>query len=553
MNRLTLLPTLLVGLSSAAGAAPAAWTPEPSTPGAEFLQRVPAARRLVDADRDRLFDNLEARMAAAKVEEALPVIVRYRPGQQPMSIAAARGTKRLTLDGSVAVKLTPAQIRSLVASGAVESVEGNEIVSITRDTANISFGGAKASADFGLTGDQDGNPTSYSAQDLTIAVLDTGIDGEHADFAGGKIIAWKDCVNNRPQPYDDQGHGTHVASIAAGAPNHQGESGVAPGASLVGVKVLGADGNGTTADIVEGIEWCIQNRQRYGIDVINMSLGGNDSSDGTDALSRAANRAVAAGIVVCVAAGNEGPGSYTISSPGAAEDVITVGNMVDLGKGGFALWTTSSHGPTADDRVKPDLCGPGYNILAAEANSGNGYTRMTGTSMASPYVAGIAALMLQANPKLSPVQVKAIMQGTAVHYGRPGHNNEYGAGRLNGYAAIAGAAGKPAAAATEGPTMPRHLFGAGYLESEGSTQRWTLPINDTRFPISITVISEDERADFDVEILDPQGTPVWQAVSESRLEWLSFRPQQNGTYTVIVRAYSGAGEYTIDVSAGAAQ
>jgi serine protease AprX len=553
MKCLTLLPTLLVALSSAAGAAPAAWTPEPNTPSAAFLQRVPAARRQVDADRNRLFDNLEARMTAAKAEEALPVIVRYRPGQQPMSIAAVRGVKRLALDGSVAVKLTPAQIRSLVASGAVESVEGNEIVSITRDTANISFGSAKASADFGLTGDRDGNPTGYSAQDLTIAIIDTGIDGGHADFAGGKIIAWKDCVNNRPQPYDDQGHGTHVASIAAGAVNSRGERGVAPGASLVGVKVLGADGQGTNADIVEGIEWCIQNRQRYGIDVINMSLSGNDSSDGTDAMSRAANRAVAAGIVVCVAAGNAGPGSYTISSPSAAEDVITVGNMVDLGKGGFALWASSSHGPTADDRVKPDLCGPGYQILAAEANSGNGYTRMTGTSMASPYVAGVAALMLQANSKLSPVQVKAIMQGTAVHFGRPGKNNEYGTGRLDAYAAIAGAAGKPGTAGSQGPATPRHLFGAGYLESEGSTQRWNLPINDTRFPIAITVISDDEQADFDLEILDPQGTPILQAVNESRQELLTFRPTQNGTYTVIVSAYSGAGDYTIDVSAGAAE
>jgi serine protease AprX len=555
MTRLTVLPILLAAAATTASAAELqSGTREAGGwggPRAEFFAHVAADRRLVDADGNRLFDNLEARMATAAADQALPVIVRYKPGRQPASIAAVRGAKKLALDDSVALPLTPAQIRALVASGAVESVEKDEIFSASRESANASFGATKAAADFGLTGDGDGSPTSYSAQDLTIAVIDTGIDGGHQDFAGGKIIGWKDFVGNRTQPYDDDGHGTHVASIAAGAVNAQGVSGVAPGASLVGVKVLGADGNGTAAGIIQGVEWCIQNRARYGIDVINMSLGGEGSSDGTDAVSRAVNRAVAAGMVVCVAAGNEGPGSYTVSTPGAAADVVTVGNMVDVGKGGFALALSSSHGPTADGRVKPDLCGPGYQILAAEANSGDGYTRMTGTSMATPFVAGIAALVLQANPKLSPAEVKALLKGTAVHFGRQGENNEYGAGRLDGYAAIAKAAGKtaPGVAVLLGPAVPHHLHATSRLESEGQAQSWSLPITDTRFPISVTVITGDDKADFDLQLLDPQGIPVLQATAADRQEWLSFQPRQNGVYVIVVRAYKGAGEYTIDVSA----
>ena len=108
------------------------------------------------------------------------------------------------------------EIRRLVASGAVERVDPDGVRHTMRDTANSSFGVTKAAADFGFTGDGDGNPTGYSPQDLTIAVIDTGIDPRHPDFAGGKVIAWQDFVNGRVQPYDDEGHGTHVASIAAG-------------------------------------------------------------------------------------------------------------------------------------------------------------------------------------------------------------------------------------------------------------------------------------------------------------------------------------------------
>src|SRR5262249_15426385 len=155
----------------------------------------------------------------------------------------------------------------------------------------------------------------------------------------------------------------------------------------------------------------------FGIEVVNMSLGDDHSSSGNDALSRAVNRAAEAGIVVCVAAGNSGPDLYTTGSPAAAAEAITVGSVADPGKGGFFLDRFSSRGPTADGRVKPDLCAPGYQILAARAGTVSGYVRYSGTSMATPFVAGLAALMREANPNLTPADVKDILKQTAVHFG----------------------------------------------------------------------------------------------------------------------------------------
>ncbi|WP_054673398.1 S8 family serine peptidase [Calditerricola satsumensis] len=137
-----------------------------------------------------------------------------------------------------------------------------------------------------MDGNRDGNPLSYSKNDVVVAVIDTGIDAGHVDLDGGKVIGWKDFVNNRTAPYDDNGHGTHVAGIIAG--EGQADSrykGVVPGAALVGVKVLNASGSGSMSTVTAAIDWCIQNKDVYGIRVLNLSLGTSGSSDGTDATS----------------------------------------------------------------------------------------------------------------------------------------------------------------------------------------------------------------------------------------------------------------------------
>jgi serine protease AprX len=487
-----------------------------------------------DLDGNRIFDDLEATLASMRSETSLPVIVRYKAGHA--SSARVRGGRSFDISGTVAARLTAREIRELVASGAVESVEEDGILSIDRDSAASGFGLRKGIADLALTGDADGDPARYSPQDLTIAVIDSGIDGSHPDFAGGKIIAWKDFVDDREEPYDDDGHGTHCASIAAGA---------APGASLVGVKVLGEDGLARASTVMEGIAWCIENRARYGIDVISLSLSGDNASDGTDAVSRLVDAASAAGLVVCVAAGNDGPTPYTIGSPSAAASVITVGNMIDLDWGGFALHPSSSRGPTLDGRVKPDLCGPGYQILGAEANTG-GHTRKSGTSMSCPFVAAVAALVLQAKPSLSPAEVKALLKETAVHFGARGENNEFGAGRLDAYAALAkatGTAGTP-------PAAPDALHGEGEIAKAGDWFGWKLPVDDTRFPIAATLIQQGPDADFDLEILDPDGSLIAVGFEAGRQETISVQPSKPGTYVIMVRSGLGSGRYLLDVSAG---
>lgn len=156
-------------------------------------------------------------------------------------------------------------------------------------------------------------------------LTDIGIDANHADLDGGKVIGWRDWVQNRPAPYDDNGHGTHVAGIVAGTGDANATyKGVAPGAALIGLKVLDANGSGTLSNVTAAVDWAVANKSTYNIRVISMSLGTSGSSDGSDTLSQAVNNAADQGIIPVIAAGNSGPGRYTIGSPGAAVNAITI-------------------------------------------------------------------------------------------------------------------------------------------------------------------------------------------------------------------------------------
>ncbi len=264
---------------------------------------------------------------------------------------------------------------------------------------------------------------SLTGKGIVVAVLDTGIY-EHPDLTG-RILAFKDLVKQRTTPYDDNGHGTHCAGDV-GADGSQSGSlyrGPAYEAGLVGVKVLNKTGSGSLSTVIEGIQWCIENKESLGIRVISMSLGSTATeSCASDPVCQAVEAAWSSGIVVCAAAGNEGPEAGNISSPGISPQAITVGalddrNTVDGSDDQAAFF--SSRGPTIDGLTKPDVLAPGVSIISLRspgskidkqnkaARVDKWYFSLSGTSMATPVCAGVVAQILQSDPSLTPDQVKA--------------------------------------------------------------------------------------------------------------------------------------------------
>jgi subtilisin family serine protease len=274
---------------------------------------------------------------------------------------------------------------------------------------------AGAGLDRNLT--QVGAPAAWSAgytgRGVRVAVLDTGVDATHPDLAG-TIAETKDFTGST-DVVDRFGHGTHVAAIIAGSGAASGghRRGVAPGAQLVIGKVLGDDGSGSESQVIDGMQWAAARAS-----VVNMSLGGFEPSDGTDPISQALDGLTARyGALFVVAAGNNGPDSGTISAPAAAASALTVG-AVD---GTDTLATFSSRGPLVNTRAaKPEIVAPGVDIVAARAAGTSigtpidaRYTRLSGTSMATPHVAGAAAIVAQRHPGWTAGQLKAALVGAA--------------------------------------------------------------------------------------------------------------------------------------------
>lgn len=252
---------------------------------------------------------------------------------------------------------------------------------------------------------------------ITVAVLDTGIY-EHPDFfvPFSKIKYFKDFKNHRLNPYDDNGHGTHVSGIiASGNPN----IGIAPEASIVSLKVLNQKGGGMISHMMEGLDWILHHYEAFGIRIINISVGmpvKNKSFPENDILVKKVNALWDEGLVVVVAAGNEGPGKSTITSPGVSRKVITVGVMEQTGYSSKAT-RYSGQGPVAGTCVcKPDLTAPGTRILSC-ANKGKLYKRRSGTSMATPVVSGVAALMLSMDSSLTNLEIKKRLLETCIDCG----------------------------------------------------------------------------------------------------------------------------------------
>lgn len=354
----------------------------------------------------------------------IPVIVQIQSGQDyaayTSGIKKAAGCKKkkdLTLINSFTAKVNAKTMEKLVNDGSVKRVWLDGTIKAVLDVASPAVGAPEVWE------------RSLTGKGIGVAVLDTGIY-EHPDLTG-RIIAFKDFVGEKAEPYDDNGHGTHCAGDIAsdGSKSDALYRGSAPGCNLIGVKVLNGLGSGSLSTVIQGVQWCLENKDRYGIRVISMSLGSKATQTyKEDPVCLAVEEAWKNGIVVCVAAGNEGPESRTIGSPGTDPAIITVGASNDKNSVKFnddAVADFSSRGPTIDDLAKPDLLCPGTNIISLrspnstldlsskDARVGDDYMSLSGTSMATPVCAGIVALILEADDKLKPDEVKKILMDTA--------------------------------------------------------------------------------------------------------------------------------------------
>lgn len=380
--------------------------------------------------------------------DALPLIVEQGRGAAEATVHRLAG---LAEDGSAARPLKSIGAQSL-------RVDGDDLGTFWKQLTSgsgTSRPGARAAAtpkvwldsrvrpSLDRSNAQIGTPAAWAAglrgESVKVAVLDTGADASHPDLAGR--IAKAEDFSGSSGTGDAFGHGTHVASIVAGsgAASDGTRKGVAPAADLLVGKVLGDDGYGTESQVIAGMEWAAA----QGAKVVNMSLGAEGSSDGQDAMSLALNELTErTGALFVVAAGNAGEqGQSTVGSPGAADAALTVG-AVDRDD---SLAPFSSRGPRAGDKaVKPDMTAPGVGIVAARATGTTmghpvdaHYVAASGTSMATPHVAGVAALLAQRHPDWGPQQLKdALVSTSRTVSGQK--VTEQGGGRVDVAAAVLG-------------------------------------------------------------------------------------------------------------------
>ncbi|WP_128979977.1 S8 family serine peptidase [Streptomyces roseicoloratus] len=359
----------------------------------------------------------------------LPLIVTYGGGARAATphAAAPRGTRTvraLPSIGGAAVEATdPAAFWRSFTSPATRSAGGkvwlDGRVEAAMAQSNAQIGTAKA-WEAGLTG-----------KGVKVAVLDTGADLGHPDLAG-RVAESKSFIEGQ-EVADRDGHGTHVTSTVggSGAGSDGLEKGVAPGATLAVGKVLSDEGSGTESQIIAGMEWAARDIDAR---IVSMSLGSREPSDGTDPMAQAVNALSAeTGALFVIAAGNSGtPGS--IGSPGAADAALTVGAVDSADQAAYFTSKGPRHG---DQALKPDLSAPGVAILAARSQlaSGSGlYTSMSGTSMATPHVAGVAALLAEKHPDWTGAQLKNALMSSAKTLPDPAY--DLGAGRVDVAAAI---------------------------------------------------------------------------------------------------------------------
>lgn len=278
---------------------------------------------------------------------------------------------------------------------------------------------------------------SCGSAGITIAILDTGV-AAHPDFEH-RLVAFRDFVNHRDKPYDDSGHGTHVAGCMCGSGRvSEGKyKGIAPCSRLVAGKVLDSKGDGVIENMMQGIIWVLEKQKEYDIRILNISIGigENAEKDRMDRLLALVDEAWERGIIVICAAGNLGPKPMSISPIGARRQVITVGCHEDgyFGNREHLCESYSGRGPSPYAIKKPDVVAPGTDIISCNARIEkrgsyyrNAYTAKSGTSMATPIISGAAALLLQKYPFYTNEQVKQRIQHTARDLKEPWNKQGWG-------------------------------------------------------------------------------------------------------------------------------
>lgn len=267
-----------------------------------------------------------------------------------------------------------------------------------------------------------GEVLPYTGKGITIASLDTGIAPiEDFTIPENRILAFTDFINHHTTPYDDNGHGTHTCGIALGNGYLSGGkyAGIAPQANLVAVKTLDHQGKGNASDVLAGMQWILDNKEKYNIKIANLSIG-TENTDHNDPLVIAAEALWDNGITVVTAAGNNGPAPGSISSPGISKKIITVGSSDDHNQvtiSGNHLQNFSGRGPTRECIIKPDVIAPGTNIMSCLSPQckkgeimGSKYISISGTSMSTPMVSGAIALLLEKYPSLQPNDIKLMLK-----------------------------------------------------------------------------------------------------------------------------------------------
>ncbi|MET9148155.1 S8 family serine peptidase [Streptomyces sp. NPDC004042] len=366
----------------------------------------------------RLFDVselLRQGLADTRTGE-LPLIVTYGKDRAVRTPRGAARTRDLASVHGAAVEAGKGRAfwREFTRPGGARTLSPDGARTLSPDGVDKVWLDGRVRADMAESNAQIGTPEAWEAgltgKGVTVAVLDTGVDTTHPDLAG-RVARTKSFIPGE-EVADRNGHGTHVTSTVggSGAASDGREKGVAPDAVLAVGKVLDDQGTGSESQIIAGMEWAARDVHAR---IVSMSLGSTEASDGTDPMAQAVDTLSAeTGALFVIAAGNTGAPS-SIGSPGAADAALTVSAVDSADR---AAYFTSAGPRLGDNALKPDLAAPGVDILAARSRltEGSGdYTTMSGTSMATPHVAGVAALLAQEHPDWGAARLKDALMSTS--------------------------------------------------------------------------------------------------------------------------------------------